>query len=243
MKLSKKDIQISERIDILKGNSHLVKVMIRKSEFYLYFEQKKEEKEYKVYSISERQYENIKQKRNSEDSKEDYLGSMPVGEDEILWLCRMQNKKKVFGKIGKHRGQAGIAMEWCFILSGLVLFGIGVWRIGYMKQLEAREATVEGEIYDYSTHVMKGQFAWGHYNVYVRYTVDGKTYKGFNGVTAIDPTINKKMTVHYDSKNPANIIVKEESLDYTIYFVVVGVCLTIVGLSLVLSTGTKRKRN
>lgn len=103
---------------------------------------------------------------------------------------------------------------------------------------------MEGEIYDYSTARLRGvRYAQGYYNIYVKYTVDGKKYKGYNGKTAIQPKKGDKITVFYDSENPDKIIVKEDMMDNAFYFLLYGSVIAVVGAVLLGNYYVTAKKN
>ncbi len=244
MKIREKDVKVKKKNELELGAGVVEEISICKIPLYIYFKRKSYESEYKVYNVSENTYKKLLTGNDIQEDREDFLGNMPIEQDEIIWLVEKQNHQKVFGKIGANSTKTGLLILWTITLFGICLAGIGLFKYSYCKKLIEREAAVEGEIYDYSTARLRGvRYAQGYYNIYVKYTVDGKKYKGYNGKTAIQPKKGDKITVFYDSENPDKIIVKEDMRDNAFYFLLYGSVIAVVGAVLLGNYYVTAKKN
>lgn len=233
MKIRENDIKIKKKDELKLGTSIVEEISIHNISLYIYYKRKPNEQEYKVYNVSENTYKKLLAGNDIQEDREDFLGNMPIEQDERIWLVEKQNHQKVFGKIGSNSTKTGLLILGIITLSGICLVGIGLFKHSYYKKVIERKAEVEGTIYDYSTVRLRGvRYAEGYYNIYAEYTVDGKNYKGYNGTTAIQPRKGDKTIVYYDSEKPDKIIVEEDMKDSVFYFLLYGSVTAVVGATL-----------
>ena len=242
MKLKENDIKITETYALKTGKSHAEKVEIFKMEFILYFEALADDTEYKVYRISEKTYKKALTGYKIEDQNKEYVGSMPLEEDEQRYIMNLQNKYKIFGKFERKKGGKALTVISCIVLVGVVMMLFGGFKIFNNKQVLARKQVVQGEVTNISTNRLMGKrYAEGYYDVHVKYSVNGKTYEGYNGTTANQLRIGEKMNVCFDSKHPERIIVMEDMKQYSFLFVYIGAIVAVVGTTLLISEIRFRK--
>lgn len=231
MKIREKDVKIEKKNELKLGV--IEEISICKIPLYIFFKRMPNKSEFKVYNVSENTYKKLLAGNDIQEEREDFIGNMPIEQDEKIWLVEKQNHQKVFGKIGNNSTKTGLLIFGIITLLGICLVGIGLFKHCYCKKLIERQAVVEGKIYDYSTARLRGvRYAEGYYNIYAEYTVDGKKYKGYNGKTAIQPRKGDKITVCYDSENPDKIIVEEDMKDNVFYFLLYGSVIAVVGATL-----------
>lgn len=244
MKIKEKDIIIKKKDELKIGAGIVEEISIRNISLYIYYKRKPNEQEYKVYNVSENTYKKLLAGNDIQEEREDYLGNMPIEQDEKIWLVEKQNHQKVFGKIGRNSAKTELLIYGIITLLGICLVGIGLFKNSYCKKLIERKVEVEGKIYDYSTVRLRGvRYAEGYYNIYAEYTVDDKKYNGYNGKTAIQPRKGDKTIVYYDSEKPDRIIVEEDMKDNAFYFLLYGSVAAIVGATLFGSTYVALKKN
>lgn len=244
MRIREKDVNIKKKNELNLGAGVVEEISIYKIPLYIYFKRKSNESEYKVYNVSENTYKKLLAGNDIQEDREDFLGNMPIEQDERIWLVEKQNHQKVFGKIGTNSTKTGLLIFGFITLLGICLAGIGLFKHCYCKKLIERQAVVEGKIYDYSTARLRGvRYAQGYYNIYAEYMVDGKKYKGYNGKTAIQPRKGDKIIVCYDSENPDKIIVEEDMKDNVFYFLLYGSVIAVVGATLFGSVFVTSKKN
>ena len=71
----------------------------------MYFEALADDTEYKVYRISEKTYKKALTGYKIEDQNKEYVGSMPLEEDEQRYIMNLQNKYKIFGKFERKKAE------------------------------------------------------------------------------------------------------------------------------------------
>lgn len=207
---------------------------------YLYLLRDKNVEEYSVYNVSENTYKNILRGQKIKKDEEEYLGNMNINQDIALWIEKRQKEDKIFGKIKDNSKKKVNSILGILFLIGLVLLGVGAWRVYCKNSLETKAVETEGEIVKYTTARLVGKrSANGYYNVYVRYTVDGKSYEGYNGKTATKQNVGDHMVVKYDPKHPSYIFIGDEMAQYTFIFFLIGGVIAVVSGVMLLAENTK----
>ena len=194
------------------GEDKIYHLMIGVKEVYLYFKNDRNAKQYEGYYISEREFKSAMRGKTIRLQKENFIDIINPEEKISAWVERLQKQRKEFGNIrGERRGvNATVILSGVFLI-GIVLLGIGFWRVQYKKNLAQRVVSTEGEVTSYTTARLQGKrYAQGYYDVHVKYQVDGVWYEGYNGTTATNQGVGAKVTVTYDPKNPAKIYVAED---------------------------------
>ena len=214
------------------GEDKIYHLMIGVKEVYLYFKNDRNAKQYEGYYISEREFKSAMRGKTIRLQKENFIDIINPEEKISAWVERLQKQRKEFGNIrGERRGvNATVILSGVFLI-GIVLLGIGFWRVQYKKNLAQRVVSTEGEVTSYTTARLQGKrYAQGYYDVHVKYQVDGVWYKGYNGTTATNQGVGAKVTVTYDPKNPAKIYVAEDmEWDPFKFFMIGGVIVLVSG--------------
>ena len=194
------------------GEDKIYHLMIGVKEVYLYFKNDRNAKQYEGYYISEREFKSAMRGKTIRLQKENFIDIINPEEKISAWVERLQKQRKEFGNIrGERRGVNATVILSVVFLIGIVLLGIGFWRVQYKKNLAQRVVSTEGEVTSYTTARLQGKrYAQGYYDVHVKYQVDGVWYEGYNGTTATNQGVGAKVTVTYDPKNPAKIYVAED---------------------------------
>ena len=214
------------------GEDKIYHLMIGVKEVYLYFKNDRNAKQYEGYYISEREFKSAMRGKTIRLQKENFIDIINPEEKISAWVERLQKQRKEFGNIrGERRGvNATVILSGVFLI-GIVLLGIGFWRVQYKKNLAQRVVSTEGEVTSYTTARLQGKrYAQGYYDVHVKYQVDGVWYEGYNGTTATNQGVGAKVTVTYDPKNPAKIYVAEDmEWDPFKFFMIGGVIVLVSG--------------
>ena len=214
------------------GEDKIYHLMIGVKEVYLYFKNDRNAKQYEGYYISEREFKSAMRGKTIRLQKENFIDIINSEEKISAWVERLQKQRKEFGNIrGERRGvNATVILSGVFLI-GIVLLGIGFWRVQYKKNLAQRVVSTEGEVTSYTTARLQGKrYAQGYYDVHVKYQVDGVWYEGYNGTTATNQGVGAKVTVTYDPKNPAKIYVAEDmEWDPFKFFMIGGVIVLVSG--------------
>ena len=214
------------------GEDKIYHLMIGVKEVYLYFKNDRNAKQYEGYYISEREFKSAMRGKTIRLQKENFIDIINPEEKISAWVERLQKQRKEFGNIrGERRGvNATVILSGVFLI-GIVLLGIGFWRVQYKKNLAQRVVSTEGEVTSYTTARLQGKrYAQGYYDVHVKYQVDGVWYEGYNGTTATNQGVGAKVTVTYDPKNPAKIYVAEDmEWDPFKFFMIGGVIALVSG--------------
>ena len=214
------------------GEDKIYHLMIGVKEVYLYFKNDRNAKQYEGYYISEREFKSAMRGETIRLQKENFIDIINPEEKISAWVERLQKQRKEFGNIrGERRGvNATVILSGVFLI-GIVLLGIGFWRVQYKKNLAQRVVSTEGEVTGYTTARLQGKrYAQGYYDVHVKYKVDGVWYEGYNGTTATNQGVGAKVTVTYDPKNPAKIYVAEDmEWDPFKFFMIGGVIVLVSG--------------
>ena len=214
------------------GEDKIYHLMIGVKEVYLYFKNDRNAKQYEGYYISEREFKSAMRGKTIRLQKENFIDVINPEEKISAWVERLQKQRKEFGNIrGERRGvNATVILSGVFLI-GIVLLGIGFWRVQYKKNLVQRVVSTEGEVTSYTTARLQGKrYAQGYYDVHVKYQVDGVWYEGYNGTTATNQGVGAKVTVTYDPKNPAKIYVAEDmEWDPFKFFMIGGVIVLVSG--------------
>ena len=214
------------------GEDKIYHLMIGVKEVYLYFKNDRNAKQYEGYYISEREFKSAMRGETIRLQKENFIDIINPEEKISAWVERLQKQRKEFGNIrGERRGvNATVILSGVFLI-GIVLLGIGFWRVQYKKNLAQRVVSTEGEVTSYTTARLQGKrYAQGYYDVHVKYQVDGVWYEGYNGTTATNQGVGAKVTVTYDPKNPAKIYVAEDmEWDPFKFFMIGGVIVLVSG--------------
>ena len=214
------------------GEDKIYHLMIGVKEVYLYFKNDRNAKQYEGYYISEREFKSAMRGKTIRLQKENFIDIINPEEKISAWVERLQKQRKEFGNIrGERRGvNATVILSGVFLI-GIVLLGIGFWRVQYKKNLAQRVVSTEGEVTSYTTARLQGKrHAQGYYDVHVKYQVDGVWYEGYNGTTATNQGVGAKVTVTYDPKNPAKIYVAEDmEWDPFKFFMIGGVIVLVSG--------------
>ena len=214
------------------GEDKIYHLMIGVKEVYLYFKNDRNAKQYEGYYISEREFKSAMRGKTIRLQKENFIDIINPEEKISAWVERLQKQRKEFGNIrGERRGvNATVILSGVFLI-GIVLLGIGFWRVQYKKNLAQRVVSTEGEVTSYTTARLQGKrYAQGYYDVLVNYQVDGVWYIGYNGTTATNQGVGAKVTVTYDPKNPAKIYVAEDmEWDPFKFFMIGGVIVLVSG--------------
>ena len=214
------------------GEDKIYHLMIGVKEVYLYFKNDRNAKQYEGYYISEREFKSAMRGKTIRLQKENFIDIINPEEKISAWVERLQKQRKEFGNIrGERRGvNATVILSGVFLI-GIVLLGIGFWRVQYKKNLVQRVVSTEGEVTSYTTARLQGKrYAQGYYDVHVKYQVDGVWYEGYNGTTATNQGVGAKVTVTYDPKNPAKIYVAEDmEWDPFKFFMIGGVIVLVSG--------------
>ena len=214
------------------GEDKIYHLMIGVKEVYLYFKNDRNAKQYEGYYISEREFKSAMRGKTIRLQKENFIDKINPEEKISAWVERLQKQRKEFGNIrGERRGvNATVILSGVFLI-GIVLLGIGFWRVQYKKNLAQRVVSTEGEVTSYTTARLQGKrYAQGYYDVHVKYQVDGVWYEGYNGTTATNQGVGAKVTVTYDPKNPAKIYVAEDmEWDPFKFFMIGGVIVLVSG--------------
>ena len=214
------------------GEDKIYHLMIGVKEVYLYFKNDRNAKQYEGYYISEREFKSAMRGKTIRLQKENFIDIINPEEKISAWVERLQKQRKEFGNIrGERRGvNATVILSGVFLI-GIVLLGIGFWRVQYKKNLAQRVVSTEGEVTSYTTARLQGKrYAQGYYDVRVKYQVDGVWYEGYNGTTATNQGVGAKVTVTYDPKNPAKIYVAEDmEWDPFKFFMIGGVIVLVSG--------------
>ena len=214
------------------GEDKIYHLMIGVKEVYLYFKNDRNAKQYEGYYISEREFKSAMRGKTIRLQKENFIDIINPEEKISAWVERLQKQRKEFGNIrGERRGvKATVILSGVFLI-GIVLLGIGFWRVQYKKNLAQRVVSTEGEVTSYTTARLQGKrYAQGYYDVHVKYQVDGVWYEGYNGTTATNQGVGAKVTVTYDPKNPAKIYVAEDmEWDPFKFFMIGGVIVLVSG--------------
>ena len=214
------------------GEDKIYHLMIGVKEVYLYFKNDRNAKQYEGYYISEREFKSAMRGKTIRLQKENFIDIINPEEKISAWVERLQKQRKEFGNIrGERRGvNATVILSGIFLI-GIVLLGIGFWRVQYKKNLAQRVVSTEGEVTSYTTARLQGKrYAQGYYDVHVKYQVDGVWYEGYNGTTATNQGVGAKVTVTYDPKNPAKIYVAEDmEWDPFKFFMIGGVIVLVSG--------------
>ena len=214
------------------GEDKIYHLMIGVKEVYLYFKNDRNAKQYEGFYISEREFKSAMRGKTIRLQKENFIDIINPEEKISAWVERLQKQRKEFGNIrGERRGvNATVILSGVFLI-GIVLLGIGFWRVQYKKNLAQRVVSTEGEVTSYTTARLQGKrYAQGYYDVHVKYQVDGVWYEGYNGTTATNQGVGAKVTVTYDPKNPAKIYVAEDmEWDPFKFFMIGGVIVLVSG--------------
>ena len=214
------------------GEDKIYHLMIGVKEVYLYFKNDRNAKQYEGYYISEREFKSAMRGETIRLQKDNFIDIINPEEKISAWVERLQKQRKEFGNIrGERRGvNATVILSGVFLI-GIVLLGIGFWRVQYKKNLAQRVVSTEGEVTSYTTARLQGKrYAQGYYDVHVKYQVDGVWYEGYNGTTATNQGVGAKVTVTYDPKNPAKIYVAEDmEWDPFKFFMIGGVIVLVSG--------------
>ena len=214
------------------GEDKIYHLMIGVKEVYLYFKNDRNAKQYEGYYISEREFKSAMRGKTIRLQKENFIDIINPEEKISAWVERLQKQRKEFGNIRwERRGvNATVILSGVFLI-GIVLLGIGFWRVQYKKNLAQRVVSTEGEVTSYTTARLQGKrYAQGYYDVHVKYQVDGVWYEGYNGTTATNQGVGAKVTVTYDPKNPAKIYVAEDmEWDPFKFFMIGGVIVLVSG--------------
>ena len=214
------------------GEDKIYHLMIGVKEVYLYFKNDRNAKQYEGYYISEREFKSAMRGETIRLQKDNFIDIIKPEEKISAWVERLQKQRKEFGNIrGERRGvNATVILSGVFLI-GIVLLGIGFWRVQYKKNLAQRVVSTEGEVTSYTTARLQGKrYAQGYYDVHVKYQVDGVWYEGYNGTTATNQGVGAKVTVTYDPKNPAKIYVAEDmEWDPFKFFMIGGVIVLVSG--------------
>ena len=214
------------------GEDKIYHLMIGVKEVYLYFKNDRNAKQYEGYYISEREFKSAMRGETIRLQKDNFIDIIKPEEKISAWVERLQKQRKEFGNIrGERRGvNATVILSGVFLI-GIVLLGIGFWRVQYKKNLAQRVVSTEGEVTSYTTARLQGKrYAQGYYDVHVKYQVDGVWYEGYNGTTATNQGVGAKVTVTYDPKNPAKIYVAEDmEWDSFKFFMIGGVVVLVSG--------------
>ncbi len=214
------------------GEDKIYHLMIGVKEVYLYFKNDRNAKQYEGYYISEREFKSAMRGETIRLQKDNFIDIIKPEEKISAWVERLQKQRKEFGNIrGERRGvNATVILSGVFLI-GIVLLGIGFWRVQYKKNLAQRVVSTEGEVTSYTTARLQGKrYAQGYYDVHVKYQVDGVWYEGYNGTTATNQGVGAKVTVTYDPKNPAKIYVAEDmEWDPFKFFMIGGVVVLVSG--------------
>ena len=214
------------------GEDKIYHLMIGVKEVYLYFKNDRNAKQYEGYYISEREFKSAMRGKTIRLQKENFIDIINPEEKISAWVERLQKQRKEFGNIrGERRGvNATVILSGVFLI-GIVLLGIGFWRVQYKKNLAQRVVSTEGEVTSYTTARLQGKrYAQEYYDVHVKYQVDGVWYEGYNGTTATNQGVGAKVTVTYDPKNPAKIYVAEDmEWDPFKFFMIGGVIVLVSG--------------
>mgnify|MGYP004650893601 FL=1 len=214
------------------GEDKIYHLMIGVKEVYLYFKNDRNAKQYEGYYISEREFKSAMRGKTIRLQKENFIDIINPEEKISAWVERLQKQRKEFGNIrGERRGVNATVILSVVFLIGIVLLGIGFWRVQYKKNLAQRVVSTEGEVTSYTTARLQGKrYAQGYYDVHVKYQVDGVWYEGYNGTTATNQGVGAKVTVTYDPKNPAKIYVAEDmEWDPFKFFMIGGVIVLVSG--------------
>ena len=214
------------------GEDKIYHLMIGVKEVYLYFKNDRNAKQYEGYYISEREFKSAMRGKTIRLQKENFIDIINSEEKISAWVERLQKQRKEFGNIrGERRGVNATVILSVVFLIGIVLLGIGFWRVQYKKNLAQRVVSTEGEVTSYTTARLQGKrYAQGYYDVHVKYQVDGVWYEGYNGTTATNQGVGAKVTVTYDPKNPAKIYVAEDmEWDPFKFFMIGGVIVLVSG--------------
>lgn len=229
----KKTVVVINKQNLKKESNFVEKVSIYERILYLYFEENIQDKTYKVYIVSKKMYDNAILGCNFLGNEEEYIGDMPIENIVEEWIYSIQKKTKVFGKIKSKKDKYVNGFTIAITLIGIILIGIGIYKLEYKKNVLEREMSTTGVVYDYSTAQLRRTFLEGYYNIYVKYTVDGKTYEGFYGKTAVKPSVGNTVVVYYDPHKPSKIINYEKISEYIFQFIFIGSILLVVGGMLV----------
>lgn len=101
MKIREKDVKVKKKNELELGAKVVEEISICKIPLYIYFKRKSYESEYKVYNVSENTYKKLLAGNDIQEDREDFLGNMPIEQDEIIWLVEKQNHQK------------GVWENWC----------------------------------------------------------------------------------------------------------------------------------
>lgn len=217
-----KKIQVTIQDEQQVGNNKIIKATIGNKIICLYLLKNNNKAEYSVLNISEKKYNEVLQGQHFNGLGEELFGTMNIGQDVAQWIETKQKNEKAFGDI-KNGRKIWARLILCMIpLLGIILTGIGLWRIQYKRAVEKRAITTEGEVVRYTTAHINGTHTEGYYKVYVEYYVDGKRYEGYNGTTATKRATGAKVTVKYDPENPGYIYVSEDMFEDTFMFFLLG---------------------